>query len=74
MSNNLKTVGALAQFSNPGELMKAAKKLRDSEYNKFDCHSPFPIHGMDKAMGLPLLSLRTYSEFMNPANRERKPP
>lgn len=53
MSNNLKTVGALAQFSNPGELMKAAKKLRDSEYNKYDCHSPFPIHGMDKAMGLP---------------------
>jgi len=50
--NSLKTVGALAQFSDPGQLMKAAEKLRDSEYNKFDCHSPFPIHGMDKAMGL----------------------
>ncbi len=54
MSNStLRTVGALAQFANPGELMKAAKKLRDSAYIKFDCHSPFPIHGMDKAMGLP---------------------
>lgn len=53
MSNRtLKTVGALAQFRDPGELMKAAKKLRDSEYSKYDCHSPFPIHGMDKAMGL----------------------
>ena len=51
--NNLKTVGVLAQFRNPAELMKAAKNLRDSQYSKFDCHSPFPIHGMDKAMGLP---------------------
>ena len=53
MNNNQKTVGALAQFADPGQLMKAAEKLRDSEYTKFDCHSPFPIHGMDKAMGLP---------------------
>lgn len=50
--NSKKTVGALARFRDPGELMKAAEKVRDSEYKKFDCHSPFPIHGMDKAMGL----------------------
>ncbi len=55
--NKLITVGALAKFSNPHELMKAANRLRESEYTKFDCHSPFPIHGMDKAMGLPRSSL-----------------
>ncbi|MCK5124677.1 MAG: DUF3341 domain-containing protein [candidate division Zixibacteria bacterium] len=56
-NNSIKTVGIMAQFSNPGELMKAAEKLRDSGYSKFDCHSPFPIHGMDKAMGLSSSSL-----------------
>ena len=42
----------LAEFGNPGELLKAAEKLRDGGYSAFDCHSPFPIHGMDAAMGL----------------------
>ncbi|MBC8479528.1 MAG: DUF3341 domain-containing protein [FCB group bacterium] len=44
--------GILAQFADPGSLMKAAEKVRDAGYKKFDCHSPFPIHGMDGAMGL----------------------
>ena len=46
------TLGALARFANPAELIEAAKKVRDAGYKKFDCHSPFPIHGMDDAMGL----------------------
>jgi len=46
------TLGALARFANPAELIEAAKKIRDAGYQKFDCHSPFPIHGMDDAMGL----------------------
>jgi len=44
--------GALAEFKNPHELLLAAEKVRDAGYKKFDCHSPFPIHGMDEAMGL----------------------
>ena len=47
-----KSLGMLARFSNPAELIEAAKKVRDAGYRKFDCHSPFPIHGMDDAMGL----------------------
>ncbi len=43
---------AIAEFPGVPELMKAAEKLRDAGYKKFDCHSPFPIHGMDKAMGI----------------------
>lgn len=46
------TQAILAEFDNPAALLKAATVLRDAGYNKFDCHSPFPIHGMDKAMGL----------------------
>lgn len=43
----------LAEFDGPGEVLHAAEKLRDAGYTKFDTHSPFPIHGMDAAMGLP---------------------
>ncbi|OQY29485.1 MAG: hypothetical protein B6244_03670 [Candidatus Cloacimonetes bacterium 4572_55] len=49
--NNRKSEGILAEFENPAELIHAAEKLRDANYNDFDCHSPFPIHGMDRAMG-----------------------
>ncbi|MBN1212719.1 MAG: DUF3341 domain-containing protein [candidate division Zixibacteria bacterium] len=49
---NIKTVGLLAQFDDPAALVHAAEKVRDAGYKKFDCHSPFPIHGMDAAMGL----------------------
>lgn len=42
----------LAEFANPAELLKAAAGVRDAGYSSFDAHSPFPIHGMDAAMGL----------------------
>ena len=42
----------LAEFENPARLLNAAEKLREAGFKKFDCHSPFPIHGMDDAMGL----------------------
>jgi hypothetical protein len=42
----------LAEFENPAQLLAAAEQLRDAGYKEFDCHSPFPIHGMDEAMGL----------------------
>lgn len=44
--------GILAEFTNPAELVKAAKAVSQAGYNKFDTYSPFPIHGMDEAMGL----------------------
>ena len=43
----------LAEFDSAADVMHAAEKLRDAGYSKFDTHSPFPVHGMDKAMGLP---------------------
>ena len=50
MSKN-KVEGVLAEFKNPAELLNAATRLREAGYKDFDCHSPFPIHGMDQAMG-----------------------
>ena len=47
-----KTECVLAEFDRPGDLLNAATKLRDAGYKRFDCHSPFPIHGMDSAMGI----------------------
>ena len=45
-------VGLLAEFSDPGALLHAAEKLRSKGYTKMDTFSPFPVHGMDRAMGL----------------------
>jgi Protein of unknown function (DUF3341) len=43
----------LAEYKSPARCIHAAEKLRDAGYTKFDAHTPFPVHGMDKAMGLP---------------------
>jgi len=48
-----KTVyGILAEFRNPRELTDASKATVESGYRNFDTFSPFPIHGIDKAMNL----------------------
>lgn len=44
--------GVLAEFDTPGELVDAARKVRDAGYTDFDCFSPFPVHGIDEAMGI----------------------
>lgn len=44
--------GVLAEFKNPKELIDATEKVKKSGYQKFDTYAPFPIHGMEKAMGL----------------------
>lgn len=43
----------LAEFNTPGECLHAAEKVRDAGYARWDTHTPFPVHGMDGAMGLP---------------------
>lgn len=47
-----KNTGILAEFSNPKTLCDAAKAVREAGYQKFDAHTPIPIHGLDTAMGL----------------------
>ena len=50
MSSNI--YGILARFDSPKTLMLAAKKVKDNGFTKFDCHTPYPMHGLDDAMGM----------------------
>jgi len=43
--------GLIAAFDSPGAVMSAAEQVRDAGYRRWDCITPFPIHGMDEAMG-----------------------
>ena len=47
-----KPYGLMAEFNTPGDLVRAAEKVREAGYSKWDVFTPFPIHGMDKLMGL----------------------
>jgi hypothetical protein len=44
--------GYIAEYSTPGEILHAAEKIRDAGFTKWDCMTPFPVHGMDNAMGM----------------------
>src|SRR5438477_12963850 len=44
--------GMAAEYPTPHALYEAAKMVRDAGFKRWDVHSPFPIHGMDNAMGL----------------------
>jgi len=52
MSDTSQLHGTLAQFEDVDTLMAAAKKVRDMGYKKWDAHTPFPVHGLDDAMGI----------------------
>ncbi|MEZ4266041.1 MAG: DUF3341 domain-containing protein [Myxococcota bacterium] len=44
--------GMLAEFDTAKALYHACEKVRDAGFSKWDAYSPFPVHGLDKAMGL----------------------
>lgn len=44
--------GLLAEFDSPAALYHACEEVRDAGYSSWDAHSPFPVHGLDQAMGL----------------------
>ncbi|MEI7908361.1 MAG: DUF3341 domain-containing protein [Verrucomicrobiota bacterium] len=44
--------GYLAEFKSASALYKAAEQVRDAGFKRWDCYSPYPIHGLDQAMGL----------------------
>ncbi len=47
-----KEFGQMALFDTPADIFHAAEKVRDAGFKKWDVFTPFPIHGMDDAMGL----------------------
>lgn len=50
--SELKIWGLLAQFDSPGAILRAAREARNAGFKHFDAHTPYPVHGMDEAMGL----------------------
>lgn len=53
MSEAPQTYGILAEYESAHDIYEACKKVRDAGYKNWDACSPFPVHGLDKAMGLP---------------------
>lgn len=47
-----KIYGALAAFDSGEKILEAAARVRQAGYTKFDCHTPYAVHGLDRAMGL----------------------
>ena len=64
MANNSgsgeKFLGLLAQFDDPNTLVNACDKARIEGYKKMDAYSPFPVHGIDPAIGIK----RTFLPFI----------
>lgn len=54
--------GIMGVYTDPNKVIKAAGQIRMAGYKKFDFHTPYPLHGLDDAMGirktvLPYISL-----------------
>ena len=50
--SNEKLHGIVAYFADTDGLMAAARKVRDAGYKRWDSYTPFPVHGIDDAMGI----------------------
>ena len=48
-----KVYGVIGAFSEPDALVDAGCKIREMGYTKVDAMSPFPVHGIDDAIGVP---------------------
>jgi hypothetical protein len=44
--------GVIAEFDTAADIIHAAEKVRDAGFQNWDVFTPFPVHGMDHAMGL----------------------
>ena len=43
--------GMIAEFTTSAAVLHAAEKVRNAGFRNWDVFTPFPIHGMDRAMG-----------------------
>ncbi|NLS95451.1 MAG: DUF3341 domain-containing protein [Planctomycetaceae bacterium] len=51
-SSETRVAAVLGRFDTAAGLKAAAEKVRDEGYRKWDSHSPFPVHGIERAMGI----------------------
>ncbi|MDP7008879.1 MAG: DUF3341 domain-containing protein [Phycisphaerales bacterium] len=52
-----KLYGLAAEFSTTPSIYHAAEKVKEAGYKWFDCLVPFPVHGLDRAMGVKMTIL-----------------
>jgi hypothetical protein len=52
MSERARTYGVAAEFASPEALLAAVRGLRSEGFTKMDAFTPFPVHGLDQALGL----------------------
>jgi hypothetical protein len=48
-----KVYAAMGEFETPEELVEAGRKIYAMGYRKLDALTPFPVHGIDAAIGVP---------------------
>ncbi|MDZ4860158.1 MAG: DUF3341 domain-containing protein [Candidatus Hydrogenedentes bacterium] len=48
-----KPFGLMAEFDSPDTILSATQKTYDAGYRKIEAYSPFPVHGLDEAVGFP---------------------
>jgi hypothetical protein len=53
VATNTSTFGVIAVFKSEEDLLKAAKTARqEKKYKNYDAFTPYPVHGLDDAMGV----------------------
>lgn len=52
MSQVPRTWGLMAQYDSAADIYHACEEVRDAGYQNWDACTPFPVHGLDDAMGI----------------------
>ncbi len=52
MSEGRTLAGVVGLCDDAESLLCAAEAVRAAGYREWDCHTPYPVHGLDQAMGL----------------------
>ncbi len=52
MNGSRRPYAIMAEFETPADILHAAEKVNAQGFRHWDVFTPFPVHGMDRAMGL----------------------
>ncbi|MBI4881305.1 MAG: DUF3341 domain-containing protein [Planctomycetes bacterium] len=52
MAEGRNLAGVVGLCDDVESLLRAASAVRAAGYREWDCHTPYPVHGLDRAMGL----------------------
>ena len=50
--NEKRLLGLIAEFASPESLVSAGTATREEGYRRLEAFSPFPVHGIDRAIGV----------------------